>query len=255
VYPSTLSKEQWKLIEPFFAKTSRRGAPPKYTKEAIFNAILYLLREGCRWRALPHDLPPWQIVYKHFRQWQARGVWAQAVAVLNIAWRQRRLGRSRRLPRHAIIDSQSVKSAAEGEEHGFHGGKKIKGRSRHIAVDSQGSLLALKVCAANHHDSQKAPETMAQAVQRYPSLEDFTGDLAYESAANFAREQLDCDLHLARKSNTKGFTVTKFRWIVERTFAWFGQCRRLSKDYETTTTSSEAFLWIAMLRLLVRRLA
>ncbi len=114
MYPSDLNAEQWKLIEPVLRKRGGRGAPAKHSKQAIFNAVLYVLREGCRWRALPHDFPPWQSVYKHFQSWQRRGVWAEAVQVLNRAWRQRKLGRGRRLPRHAIVDSQSVKSAAEG---------------------------------------------------------------------------------------------------------------------------------------------
>ena len=103
----------------------------------MVEACLYRLREGCRWRALPHDFPPWDTVRDHFSRWQERGVWQEAVAVLGTRWREVELGRSRRTPRQAILDSQSVKSAAEGEERGFHGGKKIKGRSRHVAVDSQ----------------------------------------------------------------------------------------------------------------------
>ena len=137
-YPSDLSDEQWALIEPFFVRPDLRGAREVYPKLRVVEAILYRLREGCRWRALPRDFPPHDTVHDHWQKWQERGVWQEAVLVLNTRWREQKLGRGRRAPRHAILDSQNVKTAAEGEAHGFHGGKKIKGHSRHVAVDSQG---------------------------------------------------------------------------------------------------------------------
>ena len=112
-YPSDLSDTQWEKIAPFFARPDPRGAREKYPKRRMVEAILYRPREGCRWRALPHDFPPYDTVHDHFQRWQARGVWQEAVAVLNPRWREEQLGRSRRAPRHAILDSQSVKSAAE----------------------------------------------------------------------------------------------------------------------------------------------
>ena len=119
IYPSDLSDAQWAMIEPVFARSDPRGARSKYPKRRVVEAILYRLREGCRWRALPHDFPPWDTVYDHWRRWQQRGTWAEAVLVLNPRHREQKLGRGRRAPRHAILDSQSVKTAAEGEAHGF----------------------------------------------------------------------------------------------------------------------------------------
>ena len=140
-------------------------------KRRMVAACLSRWREGCRWPALPHNFPPHDTVHNHFQRWQMRGVWQEAVAMLNTRWREQELGRGRRAPRHAILDSQSVNSAAEGAARGFHGGKKIKGRSRHVAVDSRGTLLAVHVTAANQADSAQAGTVMAQAVERFASLE------------------------------------------------------------------------------------
>ena len=185
-YPSDLSDAQWEKIAPFFARPDPRGARPKYAVRRVVEAIFYRLREGCRWRALPHDFPPYDTVHDHYQRWQARGVWQEAVLVLGTRWREVALGRGRRLPRHAILDSQSVKSAAEGQARGFHGGKKIKGRSRHVAVDSQGTLLAVHVTAANKADGAEAGAVMTQAVERHPSLESFTADQSYQRQAERA---------------------------------------------------------------------
>ena len=199
-YPSDLSAGQWERIALFFERPDPRGARPKHDKKRLVEAIFYRLREGCRWRALPHDFPPWSTVASHFRLWRRRGVWQEAVLVLGTRWREVALGRTRRAPRHAILDSQSVKSAAEGEEHGFHGGKKIKGRSRHVAIERQGTLLAVQVCAANKADIAQAGAVMVQAVQRHPSIESFTADASYQRQAEAAaRELLGRDLHVTAK--------------------------------------------------------
>ena len=199
-YPSDLSEGQWQKIALFFERPDPRGARDKHAKKRTVEAILYRLREGCRWRALPHDFPPWSTVASHFRLWRERGVWQEAVLVLGTRWREVTLGRARRAPRHAILDSQSVKTASEGEEHGFHGGKRIKGRSRHAAIDSQGTLLAVRVAAANKADSAQAGAVMVQAVERHPSIESFTADQSYQRQAEAAaRELLGRDLHVTAK--------------------------------------------------------
>ena len=199
-YPSDLSEAQWAKLEKFFERPDPRGARPKYPKQRVVEAVLYRLREGCRWRALPHDFPPWDTVYDHWRRWQKRGVWQEAVAVLGTRWRQITLGRARRAPRHAILDSQSVESAAEGEERGFHGGKRIKGRSRHVAVDSQGTLLAVHVRAASKADGTEAAAVMVQACERRPTIESFTADKSYQrQAEKTARELVGRDLHVTAK--------------------------------------------------------
>ena len=202
-YPSDLSDEQWGLIEPFFARPDPRGAREKYPKRRMVEAILYRLREGCRWRALPCDFPPHDTVHDHWQRWSERGVWPQAVQVLNTHWREVKLGRGRRAPRHAILDSQSVKTSAEGEAHGFHGGKKIKGRSRHVAVDSQGTLLAVSVTAANVSDSSQAGAVMTQAKDTCPSLQSFTADQGFRRQAQRAAHALDCELHVTAKDTKK----------------------------------------------------
>ena len=199
-YPSDLTDKQWAKIERFFERPDPRGARSKYPKRRVVEAILYRLREGCRWRALPHDFPPWDTGYDHWRRWQKRGVWQKAVAVLGMRWREVALGRGRRAPRHAILDSQSVKTAAEGEERGLHGGKKVKGRSRHVAIDSQGTLLAVHVCAANKADGAEAGAVMVQACERHPSIESFTADTAYKrQAEHIACEVLGVELHITAK--------------------------------------------------------
>lgn len=203
-YPSDLSEAQWALAERLFARSDPRGQRERHPKRRVVEAVLYVLREGCRWRALPHDFPPWATVYDHFRRWQGRGVWQQAVVVLNLAWRQRKLGRARRQPRHAILDSQSVKTAAEGPERGFHGGKRIKGRSRHVAVDSRGTRLAVRVTAANRADSPEAGAVMSLAKETYPALETFTADGGYKSQARAAAHALDCELHVVKKKRASG---------------------------------------------------
>ena len=199
-YPSDLSDRPWQRLEKLFERPDPRGARSKHPKRRVVEAALYRLREGCRWRALPHDFPPWDTVCDHWRRWQKRGVWPQAVAVLGTRWREVALGRARRAPRHAILDSQAVKTAAEGEARGLHGGKKVKGRAQHVAVDSQGTLLAVHVCAANKADGAEAGTVRRQAVERHPSLESFTADTAYKrQAERVAREQLGVELHITAK--------------------------------------------------------
>lgn len=162
--------------------------------------------------------------------------------------------------------AERVKTAAEGEARGLHGGKKVKGRARHVAIDSEGTLLAVHVCVANKADGAEAGTVMRQAAERHPTLESFTADTAYKRRAeHVAREQLGVELHVtanprsrnlaAAASKRGGFKPVKFRWRVERTFAWFGQSRLLSKECEKTVASAQAWLWRAMTRLLVRRLA
>ena len=199
-YPSDLSDAQWEKIASFFARPDPRGAREKYPKRRVVEACLYRLREGCRWRALPHDFPPYDTVHDHFQRWQERGVWQEAVAVLGTRWREVELGRARRAPRPAILAPPSVKSAAVGDARGFHGGKKIKGRSRHVAIDSQGTLLAVHVTAANQADGAEAGTVMGQVCERHPSLESFTADGSYQrQAEHVARGVLGVELHVTAK--------------------------------------------------------
>jgi transposase len=195
---------------------------------------LPLARPAARFSALGHP------VYDHWRSWKKRGICQEAVLVLNTRWREVSLGRSRRAARHAILERQSVKTAAEGEARGFHGGKKLKGRSRHVAVDSQGTLLAVRVTAANQSDSAQAGAVMAQAAESYPGLESFTADQGCRPPSR-ARGPRGTRPGFApqRQTEKKGFALIAFRWRVERTLAWLGQCRLLAKDYEKSVASAE----------------
>src|SRR5215210_1225978 len=168
-YPSDLSDAQWRAIEPFVERPDPRGNPGKYEKRSVVNAILYVAREGCRWRSLPVNFPPWEAVYDHFRRWRERGVWEELAQVLARADR-RRAGRETE-PSVAIIESQSVKSAGSGEERGFHGGKKVKGRSRHVVTDTGGRVLSVRVTSARKGDSTEAGPTLSQARERFGELE------------------------------------------------------------------------------------
>lgn len=252
-YPSDLSEAEWRAVEPFLERPDPRGSRGKHGKRAVMNAILYVLHGGITWRMMPKDFPPFGTVYDHFRRWKQRGVWERLSEVVTRASRME-AGRKPD-PSVGIIDSQSVKTTGPGEERGFHGGKKIKGRSRHIVTDTAGRVLALRVCAANKGDSSEAQAPMSDAVERFPALETFVGDSGYKVQAEQAAQSLGCTFQVVKRSDAPGFHVVPWRWVVERTFAWFGNFRRLSKDYERTTSSSEAFLWLANSRILLRRLS
>jgi putative transposase len=214
----------------------------------VVNAIFYLTREGCTWRALPHDFPPWKTVYNYFTAWQCDGTWDQFLTALRLRVR-RRAGRDLD-PRVACIDSQSVKTAQSGEAVGTDGGKKVRGRKRHIVVDTLGLLLAVVVTAANVDDARAAQDLFAQMPGRdYPRLEVVQADNKYHNhdLGRWLR------VHhrpyriwvLSRQPGERRFVPLRSRWVVERTFAWLGRYRRLSRDYEHLPESSEAVLKIA----------
>lgn len=200
-YPSDMSEAEWRAVEPFVGRPDPRGNPGKYERRAVVNALLYVAREGCRWRALPHDFPPWESVYDHFRRWKKRGVWEALSQELARADR-RRAGRDPE-PSVAIIDSQSVKSAGSGEERGFHGGKLIKGRSRHVVTDSGGRVLALRVTSARRGDSSEAGATLAQARERFAELETVVADQGYQAQAKAAARRLGLSLQVIQKKKAK----------------------------------------------------
>jgi len=200
-YPSDLSDAQWRAIESFVERPDPRGHPGKHDKRLVVNAILYLVREGCRWRSLPHDFPPHQTVYDHFVRWRERGVWEELATVLV---RANRLHAGREVePSVAIIDSQSVKSAGAGEERGFHGGKKVQGRSRHVSTDTGGRLLSVRVTSARKGDSSEAGPTLAQAKERFPQLETAVADQGYQAQAKADASRLGLALQVIEKKRGK----------------------------------------------------
>ena len=256
-YPSDLTDEQWAILEPWIPPPRPGGRPRNTDMREVVNAIFYLTREGCAWRALPHDLPPWKTVYNYFEAWKRDGTWDRFLTALRR--RVRRAAGRDPDPRVGCIDSQSVKTASGGQEVGTDGGKKVRGRKRHLVVDTLGLLLAVVVTAANIDDAKAAQRLFAQMPSaKFYRLEQVQADSRYRSPA------LDRWLRVhhrgyevvvvSRGPGERRFVPLRSRWVVERTLAWSGRYRRLSKDYEHTPSSSEAVVQIAAIHHYLRRL-
>ncbi len=254
-YPSDLSDAEWQTIESLIPPAKPGGRPRKHAMREILNAIFYILCSGCAWRMLPHDLPPWQTVYHYFRQWKGDGTWERT----NQAFRIRlRVADGRETePSAAIVDSQSVKTTTVKGIRGYDAGKKVKGRKRHILVDTMGLLLMVIVHAADIQDRDGAKLLLNKVKGSFSRLRLIWADGGY------AGKLVDWVLNIhgwtleivKRDKGVKGFQVLPRRWVVERTFAWLGRYRRLSKDYEVLTETSEAMIYACMVHLMVRRLA
>jgi putative transposase len=255
-YPSDLTDGQWAILEPLIPPEKPNCRPRKHDMREVVNAILYLNREGCTWRALPRDFPPWKTVYNWFAAWRDDGTWAILLDALRQGLRER-VGRP--ATHTARIDSQSVKTCGPGEEQGYDAAKKVSGRKRHIVVDSMGLLLAVVVTAANVDDARAATEVIDRMrAHDLPNLGILYADNKYHNHAFEAwlAENTDYELRVvSRMPGEKKFVLLPKRWVVERTFAWLGRYRRHSKDYEVLTTSSEAMVEISGIHLLLKRLA
>jgi len=255
-YTSDLIDAEWQLIHYCFPKPSRTGRPREHCYRELLNAIFYLTKTACQWRNLPENFAPWRTVYHYFRQWKREGLLAAIHGHLREHLRVA-AGRKRH-PSAGILDSQSVKSTESSDERGYDAGKKINGRKRHLLVDTMGLILLALVLPANIQDRDGAKQLLGAFLPQSPRrrLKHIWADGGYAGAlVNWARQLWRCSVEIVKRSELHTFRVLPRRWVVERTFGWLGRYRRLNRDYERQAQTGETMVYLAMIRLMLARLA
>ena len=255
-YASDMTDREWALVEPFLPMPRRLGRPRTTDLREVVNALLYIATTGCQWRMLPKDFPPCSTVQRYFYEWRALGLWARINH--HLVMEARELEGREASPTAGVIDSQSVKTTESGGIRGYDAGKKTKGRKRHIIVDTLGLMVGLMVHSADIQDRDGAPDLLKSIRHRWPWLlhvfadGGYAGDKLKRRLKKIGRWTVEI---IKRSDKAEGFQVLPRRWVVERTFAWLGSCRRLAKDVERSIASAEAWIMTAHIRLITRRLA
>jgi transposase len=253
LYSTDLTDAAWTLISPLLPSALAGGRPRTTDLRAVLDAIFYLLRTGCQWRLLPREFPAWGTVYHYFRSWKTMGVWTRVQRAIYVQARTQ-AGRSE-CPSVVIMDGQSVKTTERGGVRGFDAHKRVKGRKRHILVDTLGLPITSRVEPAGMSDRRAGARLLVGLGPLFPRIQTVIADAGHESG-KLARELLRDNgwkLQIVKRRE-RAFKITGLTWIVERSFAWLGRNRRLSKDYEYTVQSSETMIDIAAIRLMLNRL-
>jgi transposase len=250
-----MTDAQWAVLEPLVPANQPGGRPPKHSRRELLDAIIYVVRQGCAWRAMPTEFPPWATTYWYFQEWQAQGVWDRIEDALRRKLRLK-LGRKEN-PTAGVLDSQTVRGSEQPGPRGFDGGKKTTGIKRHVCVDTEGLVWGLRVSAANESDSIGARLAVLDALDACDSRMRLMGaDSAYQGFCYFAALLLNLVVRIVRRrKGQKGFKVQKRRWVVERTFGWLTRWRRCNRNYEHTLGSARAIVQVALIGIMTRRRA